>query len=211
MIYFLVGNDNKQKNAKIRIISDVLKPIKIDMDQISKGILLDYALSSSLFGDINIIIIENFLSHKDIVLSDDDLKTIEESKNIFIFLEDSILATEEKKYKKYSLIEKFEKKEIKKDAGKEVFAIADSFAKKDKIGTWVLYRNAIEKGIAPENISGILFWKIKTMILNNNKIFSLDSLKKQSSEIVTLYHRAHRGEVDFVIGLEQFILSSLNK
>jgi hypothetical protein len=210
MIYFLIGNDNKKKNQRIKMISGLLKPIQINADKISKEILLDYAFSSSLFGDMSFIVVDDFLSRKDIILNIDDLKNIEKSKNIFIFSEDSVLATEEKKYKKYAEIEYFDKKEEKKDTGKGVFAICDAFARKDKIGAWVLYREAIEKGITPENISGILFWKIKSMILNNNKAFSLDTLKKQSSQIVTLHHRAHRGELDFVVGLEQFILEALS-
>jgi hypothetical protein len=49
------------------------------------------------------------------------------------------------------------------------------------------------------------------MILNCNNIFSIDNLQKQSKDIVSLYHNSHKGNSDFVIGLEQFILSSLSK
>jgi hypothetical protein len=49
------------------------------------------------------------------------------------------------------------------------------------------------------------------MILNGTKVFTKDELKKRSSELVSIYHRAHGGEVDFTISLEQFILNSLNK
>jgi hypothetical protein len=210
MIYFLVGNDTKKKNERSRAISLSFIPNKISEDEVSRIILLDYASSGSLFGDISLIIVENLLNRKDIVLSSDEWKSIEESPNIFIFLEDSMLATEEKKYKKYAQIEHFDKKEDKKDTGRDVFLICDAFARKDKIGAWVLYREAIEKGISPENISGILFWKIKSMILNNDRNFTKENLKMHSSQIVTLHHKAHRGELDFVIGLEQFILNSLS-
>lgn len=211
MIYFLAGNDNKKKNERARVISGILKPIKINEEEISADVLLDYASSNSLFGDINVIVVENLLNREDVILGGNDWKNLEESPNIFIFLEDSMLATEEKKYKKYAHIERFDKKEEKKDTGKDVFLICDAFARKDKIGTWVLYREAIEKGISPESISGILFWKIKSMILNNDKNFTKENLKLYSSQIVTLHHKAHRGELDFIIGLEQFILNSLNK
>ena len=49
------------------------------------------------------------------------------------------------------------------------------------------------------------------MILNGTKFFSKEELKKASSELVSIYHKAHRGEYDFTISLEQFILSSLSK
>jgi len=117
---------------------------------------------------------------------------------------------EERKYKKYAIIKKFINKEVKRISN-NIFRITDAFAEQNKIKTWILYSQAIEAGIPPESISGMLFWKIKTMILNGNKIFPLDILKKQSSRIVSLHHRAHRGETDFIIGLEQFILNSLSK
>ena len=91
-----------------------------------------------------------------------------------------------------------------------IFGITDAFAKHDKVMTWVLYRRGIEGGVEPEAIAGILFWKIKTMILSGNYLFDKDELKRQSSRIVSIYHKAHRGESDFSIGLEQFILSSLS-
>ena len=102
--------------------------------------------------------------------------------------------------------------EIKKTIPKiNVFGIADAFSNRNKIEAWILYREAVSQGIPPEEISGIIFWKIKTMILSGSKFFSLDELKNNSSELVSLYHNAHRGESDFVIGLEQFILNSLGK
>ena len=73
-----------------------------------------------------------------------------------------------------------------------------------------MYREGVESGIEPEAIAGILFWKIKTMILNGSRMFSIDELKNQSSKIVSIYHLAHRGEVDFIVSLEQFILTSLS-
>ena len=117
----------------------------------------------------------------------------------------------EKKYKKYATVEKFENKELKKIPPINTFSIADAFAKGNKIEAWTLYRRAIELGVEPEAISGMLFWKIKTMILNGNKVFSIKELQNQSKNIVSLYHNSHKGNCDFVVGLEQFILSSLSK
>jgi DNA polymerase III delta subunit len=128
-----------------------------------------------------------------------------------VFVEEKLLVGEVKKYKKYAVIEDFSIESVKQVSKTNVFGIAEAFSRKDKIGTWVLYRDAISKGVAPEEISGIIFWKIKTMLLNGARVFSVPELKKVSSELVSLYHKAHMGECDFVIGLEQFILSTLNK
>ena len=92
-----------------------------------------------------------------------------------------------------------------------IFGIADAYARRDKINTWSLYQNAVQEGISPEEISGILFWKIKMMILDGTKFFKKEELYNISSSLVSIYHEAHRGETDFTIALEQFILSTLSK
>lgn len=212
MIYILVGNDTNKKNIYLKKLFGISIPVKLSSSEVSRKIINEYASSQSLFGDISIVSIENALSKGEISLSKDDLTKLSDSKNIFVFNEDKLLASEEKKYIKYAArIEHFTEKKVNVPPSVNTFAIADSFAQHDKIGTWILYNKAIESGIAPEAVSGILFWKIKTMILNGTKTFTIDNLKKQSSEIVSIYHKAHRGEIDLSIGLEQFILSSLNK
>ena len=207
MIYIFFGNDSKKINSQIKKITEK-KEIIIT---ISKEIINEYAENVSLFGDHPVLLVENILNKIGSLFSTSELSLLKDSPTIFIFKEDKFLSVDEKKYKKYATIEKFEIKELKKIPPINTFSIADAFAKRDKIEAWVLYRKAIESGIEPEAISGILFWKIKTMILNGNKVFSIDELQKQSKNIVSLYHNSHKGSSDFVVGLEQFILLSLSK
>lgn len=211
MIYILAGNKVKEKTLYVKKLGENRDIIKISQASVSRELLKEYAENVSLFGDSPVIVTENALSEGDITFSLDELKSLNESKTIFIFNEDKLLKTDEKKYIKYAIIERFEEKEVKSVPKINIFAIADSYAKRDKVNTWILYREAVEAGLEPEMISGMLFWKIKTMVQNGNKNFSNDELKYNSSAIVSLYHEAHRGEKDFVIGLEQFILSSLSK
>ena len=211
MIYILSGNDTKKKNAHIKALVKNYDLVTLPTSEVSKDLLLSYAGGVSLFGDFKSIVSENIISSGDIVFSDDDLKILKDSNSIFIFLEDKLLVASEKRYKKYAEIIRFDEKIPLKKPKINTFAMADAFGARDKIKAWIIYREAVDSGIEPEAISGILFWKIKTMLLDGTKNFSVENLKKQSSCIVSLYHRAHRGEVDFVIGLEQFILSSLSK
>jgi DNA polymerase III delta subunit len=209
MIYLLAGSDIKNKSSYVgdhfpdRDFVFLYPPI-------SKDLLLNYASTNSLFGDSPIVKLDNILRSGEIEFLAEDLLTLKDSETIFIFLEDKLLAADEKKYKKYAEIVKFEEKAIKQAPKVNVFAIADAFSKRDKINTWILYRDAIERGTEPEAISGMLFWKIKTMLLSNSQNFPRERLLEQSSSIVSLYHRAHRGELDLVIGLEQFILGALS-
>lgn len=210
MIYILLGNDNKKKNIYLKKLYISGLPFLLEKG-FKKEELFDKAGSVSLFGDVPIVVIEGMIKDGDIVLSSEEISLLKDSKTTFVFLEEKLLAQDIKKYKKYATIEDFGIVVTKQIPKMNVFSIADSFSRKDKIGTWILYREAILQGVSPEEISGIIFWKIKTMILSGTKFFSPDELKMMSSNLLSLYHRAHKGELDFVIGLEQFILSSLSK
>lgn len=211
MIYILSGNDTKKKNAYLKKLYGYDSPFLVPGSNLTKEELFDKARSISLFGKSPIVVLENIIKEESVILSQEDIFILRDSPTIFVFLEEKLLTSEIKKYKKYATIEDFSYLEVKKTPKMNVFGIADSFSYKNKIETWILYREAISQGVSPEEISGIVFWKIKTMILTGTKVFSLYELKKLSSEIVSIYHKAHRGECDFTIGLEQFILSSLSK
>jgi len=210
MIYILVGNDTQSKSSFIKDVLGGGERVFLTSTNVSKELLNNYAMNRPLFGEPPAIIIDGLLKDGEFPLLKEDIVHLSESQTIFILLEDKFLAKEETKYKKYAEIKKFIKKEIKKAPTNNIFSLTDAFARKDKVKTWVLYMDAIDSGATPESIAGMIFWKIKTMILNNNKSFHEDELKKQSSAIVSLHHMAHRGETDFVVGLEQFILSSLS-
>lgn len=211
MIYILSGNDTKKKSAYLKKLYKSDQPIFVPEANATKEMILDYAMERSLFGESMTVVFENILKREDISLSPDELSKLKDSKTVVVFLEEKLLAVDSKKYIKYATIEDFSVRVVKQAPKMNMFSIADAFARRDKINTWILYRDAVTLGTQPEEISGIIFWKIKNMVLNGTKSFSQDELKSQSSELVSLYHKAHRGESDFVIGLEQFILSALSK
>jgi hypothetical protein len=212
MIYIFCGNDNKKKNIYLRKLYKKDEPIFIqDGMDITKEKLFDYAKSMSLFGEYPVIVLENIIKKGEINFSKEEMVLLGETETIFVFLEEKLLVADIKKYEKYAKIEDFNIATVKQSPKINIFGIADAFARRDKMTTWILYREAVSVGVAPEEISGIIFWKIKTMILAGTKIFSIDELKIRSSELVSLYHESHRGETDFTVGLEQFILSALNK
>jgi hypothetical protein len=61
-----------------------------------------------------------------------------------------------------------------------------------------LAKDAKESGLNP-----FVYSKAK----NYAKNFTLPELKKISSQLVKMYHQAHRGEVNFEMALEKFFLS----
>jgi len=211
MIHILVGNDTKNKNLHIHNSFKDYELIVLPTINVNGETLTNYASCISLFGQSPVVIIENIFKIETLVLGENLLSSLKDSVNNFVFLEDKILAVDEKKYKKFATILKFEEKVGKIATKVNIFSITDAYERRDKIGAWTEYLRAINSGTTPEAISGILFWKIKTMILNGTRAFSRESLIKQSSQIISLYHKAHKGEVDLTIGLEQFLLSNLVK
>ena len=211
MIYILSGTDRKKKNAHVVSLLGDREVISFTSADLSEESLSQYANTTSLFGTAPAVVIDTALKESKSLFSATLLSLLQSSQTIFVFLEDKLLAADEKKYAKYATIVPFEEKKIITAVPKvNTFAIADAYGRRDKVGAWVLYCQAIDKGTEPEAICGMIFWKIKTLIQNGTKLFTVADLKKQSSKLVSLYHKAHKGECDFTVGLEEFILSSLS-
>ncbi len=211
MIYLIEGNDNKKKNSFLKSIYEKEKPIIISKEEASRELILSYAESRSLFGDKKIFLMEDFIKDGAISFSKEELGILEKVDNIFIFLEDKIKVADLKIYKNFSQVNTFNLKTAPKTFKIKVFDIAELFARKNKIGTWISFRKAIDLGIEPEEISGILLWKIRTMAMNKNGFFTKDELSNYFNQITDIYHLAHLGKIDMVLGLEHFILSALSK
>jgi hypothetical protein len=87
------------------------------------------------------------------------------------------------------------------------FLLASAFGEKDKLNLWIYYRMAIEKGVGMEELSGVLFWKIKDMLLKKNfNKFSKGELSTFASKLSYLLPEARKKGKDPEIALEQFLL-----
>jgi len=211
MIYIFSGGDIKSKNSKIKILSEDRDIVILRDSEVSKRLLLEYASTASLFGNLISIVVNNIIKSEPFNFSKEELEIMSFSSTNFFFLEDKVSVVQLKKYEKFSKIENFEEKIIKKRENNISFDIADSFEKKDKMKTWILYNQAIDRGMEPEAIAGIILWKIKVLASKNKCLFSKNELKDCSSKLVSIYHKSHLGEIDFVLSLEQYLLSVLSK
>lgn len=209
MIHILVGGDTINKGNYIKELTKKLESIFLGDVLVSKDSIMSYCYGIDLFNKSSFVALENVLGGGDINFSAEELVRIKESNTLFIFKEDKLSVAVQNKYKKYGEIKIFEEKKVIQTPKFNVFSITDAFANKDKVLAWTLYNKAIVEGIEGEAIAGILFWKIKMMLMNGSNVFDKNDLKKQSSKIISLYHKAHRGELDLSLGLEQFILTSL--
>lgn len=97
----------------------------------------------------------------------------------------------------------------KKEKG-NVFSITYAFEKRDKKAVWINLQKFLSEGIAAENLIGVLFWKVKTMLAENRPgKFTGQELKNISARLIAVYHDGHRGLVDMPIELEKIILETL--
>lgn len=216
MIYFYHGTDIEKVKAKALELVNSLKKkkpdaffLKIDEENFDVSKLEEYTSNQGLFVSKGILLLDRLCAkkeNKEEFLG--NLKLIAESENIFIVIEGKLdkatITKIEKKSEKtmmFDLVEKSLKSEY------NAFALADAFGRGNKKEAWVLYRKAIDKGEAVEAIHGMIFWKVKTMILNgiNGK-----DLYPTLEKLIDIYHESRRGKYELETKLEEIILCHSN-
>jgi DNA polymerase III delta subunit len=155
------------------------------------------------------------------------LKEFKESPHVFIFLEGKLDAKTKASFEKYAeKVQEFVGKETKKETF-NVFSLTDALGRRDRKTLWTLYQKAEQEDVSYEEIHGILFWQIKSLLLAQSaksaseaglnpfvfrkslgflKNFTELELKDMSARLVRISHDAHRGVCDFGTTLERFIL-----
>jgi hypothetical protein len=235
MLYFIHGDPNKifEKAQKMADMLLKKKPdaafFKLNLDNFSEDKMTELLGGQGLFANKYIVSMSRLLEKSetaDFIL--DHLKEIKESENIFIWTEEKLTKPVLKKIEKVS--EKIQEFEIKKAAPQNqlnVFKIAELFGQKDKKQLWLTYNQLIQE-VPPEEIYGILWWQVKSMLLASKtntaaeagmkdfpykkakgclKNFAENEIEKASSDLINIYHRSRLEGEDLVLNLEKFILS----
>lgn len=203
-----------------------MKLERIDVDSYAEGVVAEAASSASLFGEKLLFLIDTPSSderfNEEVLAS---LEALGASENIFILVEESLLAAPKKQYAKYAT----EIEEIKEEKAREfnAFALADCLARKDKKTLWLGLCEAKEAGLSAEEIIGTLWWQLKTLRLAaltktaqeaGMKDFPYSKAKRAlpnfkegelaslSASLLGLYHKGHQGETDIDLALEEWVL-----
>lgn len=215
MLYLIYGNDRQKVVAKSADLVAGLKKRKPDAeiftmaeDNFDVSKLQALAGGQGLFESKFVVVLKNLFSRKENTEKlSEILPALAVSPNIFLFVEGAFSEVTVRVFEKNAAhIQKYTM--VRAERQPNFFALADALALRDKKRLWVLYVAALRKGASPEEISGILFWKIKDMFSPAGRgKFSPDDLRSTASKLLQLYHDAHRGLVDFETGLERFILS----
>lgn len=87
------------------------------------------------------------------------------------------------------------------------FLVANAFGVKDKLNLWIYFRLAMDKGVGMEELVGVLFWKIKDMLVKKDfRKFSEVELKNSVSRLSYLLPQARKKGLDAESAFEQFLL-----
>lgn len=237
MLYFLYGTDSKKARNKLHELLETLqkkKPdasvFRIEAEQWNSAQFEELLSGQGLFSNKYIVVLDRVFENaeaKEYIV--DSLKKVAESDNVFIFIEGKIdVATLKKIEKNAQKTQEFEEKKNTPAAQAfNMFSLTDAFGTRDKKKLWVLYQQAIASGAQPEEIHGILFWQLKSMIVASEAgsaeaaglkpfvyqksrgfaaKFSATELRSMSSAFIDIYHNARRGISDMDIALEKFVL-----
>lgn len=212
MIYLFSGDDTKNRNLSYdKFIKSV--PVKVDTifinrNNFNKAQIESLYSGSSLFAPVSMVFFENILEreeNRDFVLSRLNFMNI--STNTFVFLESKLLKSALDIFKKVKAeIKIFELPKEKKEKFNN-FLLANAFGVKDKLNLWIYFRQAIDKGVGIEELVGVLFWKMKDMILKGNfNKFKEEDIKKYALKLSYILPEARKSGIDAEIAFEQFLL-----
>lgn len=250
MLYFLHGTDTKKAREKAHELLVTLQKKKPDalVFRIGPDSKSEFASATERteqrFDDLlpQLIGGQGLFEQKMLVFADgvfenaeaekavmENLEEIGKSDNVFIFLEAKVAKALLLDITDVAeRVQTFDRSKAKEAPAFNIFSLTDAFGKREKKKLWVLYQKALQTDAAPEEIHGILFWQLKSMLVASHAtnagacglapfVFSKSKgflrnyteteLHSLSSALVRMYHDAHRGVHDFTVALERFILT----
>lgn len=214
MIYLFSGDDAKNRISAYEKFSNSevkeLEVFLINNKNFNETEIENFYSGNSLFFKKCVVVFREILDiseHRDFILN--KLSQFADSSNLFVFIEGKLNKPIIDAFKKVNAeIKLFELIKIKKERFNN-FLIANAFESGDKVNCWLNYRLAIDKGVGIEEVAGVLFWKVKDMILNKrfNK-FKENKLKNLANELSFLLPNARRDGRDVEMVMEKFLLEA---
>jgi len=214
MIYLFCGDDTKNKHKGYREFIKTT-PKSIDTFFIGKNDFNDREVQSfysgaGLFFSQCLVVFTNIFekeSNLDFVL--EKLEHFQNSENTFIFLDGKINKPVLDAFKKIKAkVNLFELPKEKKEKFNN-FLLANAFGDRDKLYLWTSFRQAVDLGVGLEELTGVLFWKAKDMLLKNNfGKFKKEELQNFATKISYLLPEARKEGKDAEAEFEKFILEA---
>ena len=138
------------------------------------------------------------------------LEKLQDSENYFIFLEGKLPKTTLDAFKKARAEINLYNQEEKKETRFNSFLLANALGAKNKLNLWIYFRQALARGVALEELAGVLFWKAKDMILKKNfGKWNEKELQNLASKFSYLLPEARRDGRDAEAAMEQYLLEGI--
>jgi hypothetical protein len=219
MLYLFSGDDAKNKNLSYEKFIKSLPAqagippseiFSVSRNNFNPAQIESLYSGSSLFSSLSAVIFSGALEYeetRDFIL--EKLKLMGESGNSFIFLESKLNKSTLDAFKKARAeLNIFELPKEKKEKY-DNFLVANAFANKDKLNTWIYFRQAMDAGVMMEEIIGVLFWKLKDALLKKsfNK-FSETQVKDFIAKLSYILPEARKEGRDAEAAFEQFLLEA---
>ncbi len=237
MIYFVTGSERVRVHKTLDGLVGALQKkrpnallFRMSGSEWNKDSFAGIAGGQGLFEHKYIVILESLFENEAAAEHlHEQIKELKAAEHAFLFVEYSPKAPVKNFLKKNA--EKtweVEEKTVVPKNEFNIFALTDALGNRDKARLWALYQRALMNGSEPEEIHGILFWQVKSMLSvaqSKNadeagvkpfvwgktqhflKNYSLSELKKISSNMVNVYHlsRTEGGKLEDY--LEEFTLT----
>lgn len=203
MLKFIVGKDTERAGARRKELTDFVLRETLRGDELSLSSLEAKAGEETLFGDTRAYVAEGEIDEEYAKQLVSVAGALLSSSHLFVFEAEGGAPL-------LKLLEKTKGEVIKvkappKEKTFDVFSLGNAYASKDKKKLWLLLQEAYEAGIPAEALVGILSWKARTILAQRGT--KDEKAVTQSSQLVRMYHDAHRGEGDLSLLLERFVLS----
>lgn len=172
MLYAIYGTDTEKTSHEAqKIVAGLIKKkpdasvFVLSDENISPALLDEYLGAVGLFEAKYIVRIEGLLTNEDFSeLLLGRLPLLKESEHIFVLRDGALAAPLKKKIEKYAKeVRVYDAKEEKQERF-NVFSLTEALGNRDRKRAWMLYREALHENLVPEEIHGILWWQIKTML-----------------------------------------------
>lgn len=236
MLYLIYGTDEMRSRAKLHALLEGLflkRPdaeyFHITSETWNSYNLYQLASAQGLFERKHIVVLDKVFEIEEAEnAAIPCLEALHNAPHPFIFLEGSLSKKTLSAFEKYSeKIYPFDE-EKKRVETFNMFSLADALGERNRKKLWTLYQKAKHENIPDEDMGGILFWQVKSMLLakySKNaeeagmksfpftksrgflKNYTDEEVAGLSRRLVAVTHDAHRGVHELGIALERFILN----
>ncbi len=208
---------------------------RMEEDDFNLAELEELLKSQMLFGDKHVVVCDRIFSDsaaKEFVRN--SAEKFAASRNAFIFFEEEVDEETLGFLKGHAeKIQEFKPQTAGAEKQYNLFPVCDAFSAKNKSKLWTLFQQALLSGVPAEEVFWKIWWQVKNLLLVKKlselekktlqkksglhpfvikktlsalRNFTEKELNDSALALVEIYHNARRGDADFEIGLEKFLI-----